>query len=249
MSPCIKPYGSTGQPLLTQDVALTDGVTETRHYRPSNLHAWKLYGLSWWPRAIPGKLLTWCQGPSVIHLCQCMNLTGRDLCPSIGWNIGICFMYEAIISAPIWCTCSETDFSHRRLFHIARLWLLCYVIGFTIQQPTRTSSYSSELFSWNVRCNAESCPSGTFIFFLALLRPPFASECDVQGESFDDVIPLTWWTMKTVFLLALASRAIPGKLEIHSGACELRSLWRFRVERLITGRRSPVFFGTRNSRL
>ena len=35
-----------GQPLLTQDVMLTDKGTETRHYRPSNLHAWKLYGPS-----------------------------------------------------------------------------------------------------------------------------------------------------------------------------------------------------------
>ena len=39
----------------------------------------------------------------------------------------------------------------------------------------------------------------------SLLRPPFASECDIQGESSDDVIPLKWRTMKTVFLLALAS--------------------------------------------
>ena len=31
-----------GQPLLTQDIALTDGVIETRHYRPSNLHGWRL---------------------------------------------------------------------------------------------------------------------------------------------------------------------------------------------------------------
>ena len=43
------------------------------------------------------------------------------------------------------------------------------------------------------------------LVLLALMRPPFASECDIQGESFDDVIPLKWRTMKTVFLLALAS--------------------------------------------
>ena len=64
-------------------------------------------------RAIPEKLLTWCQGPSVIHRSRCMNLTGRYLCLSVGRNVGMCFMLEAIISAPIWCTCSETDFSHR----------------------------------------------------------------------------------------------------------------------------------------
>ena len=32
-------------------------------------------------------------------------------------------------------------------------------------RPTH-SSYSSELFGWNVRCNAESCPSGTLIWCL-----------------------------------------------------------------------------------
>ena len=31
-----------GQDLLTQDVLIGDRVMETRHYRPSNLHAWKL---------------------------------------------------------------------------------------------------------------------------------------------------------------------------------------------------------------
>ena len=37
------------------------------------------------------------------------------------------------------------------------------------------------------------------------MRPLFASECDDQGETSDDVILLKWRTMKTVFLLALAS--------------------------------------------
>ena len=39
----------------------------------------------------------------------------------------------------------------------------------------------------------------------SLLKPPFASECDIQGEFSDDVIPLKWRTMKTVSLLVLAS--------------------------------------------
>ena len=37
-----RPLYVEGQPLLTQDVHLSSGVTETRHYRPSNLHAWRL---------------------------------------------------------------------------------------------------------------------------------------------------------------------------------------------------------------
>ena len=103
-----------GQDLLTQDLLISDGVTETRHYRPSNLHAWKLYGPSWGPRAIPGKLLTWCQGPFVNHHSRCMNPIGQDLCPSVGRKDGTCFESEVIISAPIWCICSEMDFSQRR---------------------------------------------------------------------------------------------------------------------------------------
>ena len=99
------------------------------------------------------------------EVAQMMSRSLRDssLCPSVGWKDGTCFESEAIISALIWCICSEKEFSQRWLFHIARLWLLCYVIGFTIQQRIRTSSYASELSSWNVRCNAELCLSGTFI--------------------------------------------------------------------------------------
>ena len=43
------------------------------------------------------------------------------------------------------------------------------------------------------------------LVFLSLLRPPFASDGDGDGESSDDVIPVKWRTMKCVFLLALAS--------------------------------------------
>ena len=43
------------------------------------------------------------------------------------------------------------------------------------------------------------------LILLALISSPFASEIGDQGETFDDVIPLKWRTMKTVFLLALAS--------------------------------------------
>ena len=135
-----------GQDLLTQDVCMGGGVTETRHFRPSNLHAWKLSGPFWEPRVIPGKLPTWCQDAYE-------NLHNKF------------FKSEVIISVPIWCTSSGTIYYPRRLFHIARLWLLCYVIGCTIRQPTRTSSYWSGLSGWNVRCNAESCPSGIFIWF------------------------------------------------------------------------------------
>ena len=56
----------------------------------------------------------------------------------------------------------------------------------------------------------------------SLLKPPFASECDIQGEFSDDVIPLKWQTMKTVFLLALASarrRSYLHALSVSPGRC------------------------------
>ena len=56
----------------------------------------------------------------------------------------------------------------------------------------------------------------------SLLKPPFASECNIQGEFSDDVIPLKWRTMKTVFLLALASarhRSYLHALSVAAGRC------------------------------
>ena len=73
-----------GQDLLTQDVLTGDGVTETRHFRPLNLHVWKLYGPFWGLRAIPGKLPTWCQGPYVNHHSKCTNPIGQNSWRSVG---------------------------------------------------------------------------------------------------------------------------------------------------------------------
>ena len=46
------------------------------------------------------------------------------------------------------------------------------------------------------------------LVLLTLMRPPFALESDEQDETSDDVIPLKWRTIKTVFLLALASATV-----------------------------------------
>ena len=56
----------------------------------------------------------------------------------------------------------------------------------------------------------------------SLLKQPFASECDIQGEFSDDVIPLKWRTMKTVFLLALAlarRRSYLHALSVSASRC------------------------------
>ena len=43
------------------------------------------------------------------------------------------------------------------------------------------------------------------LVLLSLMRPPFTSHSEDDGESSDDAIPLKWRTLKCVFLLALAS--------------------------------------------
>ena len=186
-----------GQDLLTQDV-MDDGVMETRHYRPSNLHAWKLWG----PRAIPGKRCTWCQGPFVTHHSSCMNPIGQDSCPSVGRKDGMCFESEALISVPIWwCIYSNTDFSHQRLFHIARLWLLCCVHW--VYDPA-ADPYIKLLFRalrLESLVQRRIMPKWDLHVVLSpWLRLPFTSECNIQGEFLDDVISLKWRTMKTGFL-------------------------------------------------
>ena len=53
------------------------------------------------------------------------------------------------------------------------------------------------------------------LVLLSLLRPPFTSQSEEDGESSDDVIPLKWRTLKCVFLLALYLHA----LSIAPGRC------------------------------
>ena len=60
------------------------------------------------------------------------------------------------------------------------------------------------------------------LVLLSLLRPPFTSQSDEDGESSDDVIPLKWRMLKCVFLLALASarrRSYLHALSIAPGKC------------------------------
>ena len=60
------------------------------------------------------------------------------------------------------------------------------------------------------------------LVLLSLLRPPFTSQSDEDRESWDEVIPLKWRTLKCVFLLALASarrRSYLHALSIAPGRC------------------------------
>ena len=60
------------------------------------------------------------------------------------------------------------------------------------------------------------------LVLLSLMRPPFTSQSEDDGEFSDDVIPLKWRTLKCVFLLALASarrRSYLHALSIAPGRC------------------------------
>ena len=60
------------------------------------------------------------------------------------------------------------------------------------------------------------------LVLLSLMRPPFTSQSEDDGESSDDVIPLKWRTLKCLFLLALASarrRSYLHALSIAPGKC------------------------------
>ena len=60
------------------------------------------------------------------------------------------------------------------------------------------------------------------LVLLSLMRPPFTSQSEDDGESSDDVIPLKWRTLKCLFLLALASarqRSYLHALSIAPGRC------------------------------
>ena len=62
----------------------------------------------------------------------------------------------------------------------------------------------------------------------ALMSPPFTSEVDNRGRISDDVIDLRWRTMKTVFLLALASarrRSYLHALSVAFGRCLFGRRW------------------------
>ena len=51
---------------------------------------------------------------------------------------------------------------------------------------------------------------------LSLMRPPFTSQSEDDGDSSDDVIPLKWRTLKCVYLLALASARRRSYLHVWS---------------------------------
>ena len=60
------------------------------------------------------------------------------------------------------------------------------------------------------------------LVLLSLMRPPFTSQSEDDGESSDDVIPLKWRTLKCLFLFALASarrRSYLHALSIALGRC------------------------------
>ena len=195
-----------GQDLLTQDVWTGDGVTETRHFRPSNLHAWKLCGPSWGRRAIPGKLPTWCQGAfGNLHGKYTKSHWSRFVafCRTKRWHMFrvrshhfSTYMVHLFRDGHL----PSTIISHpRSVASVLRHWVYdpaadphikLLVRAFRLERPVQRRIMPM----WDLH-----------LVLLSLLRLPFTFDSDEYGESSDDVIPLKWRTLKCVFLLALVS--------------------------------------------
>ena len=233
-----------GQDLLTQDVWTADGVTETHHFRPSNLRAWKLSGPSWELRVISGKLPTWCQGAYENLHNKCMNLIGQDSWRSVGrWHVFrvrshhfSTYMMHLFRDGlrPL------TIISHRTsVASVLRHWVYdpaadphikLLVRAFRLERPVQRRIMPK----WDLH-----------LVLLSLLRPPFTSQSDKDGESSDDVIPLKWRTLKCVFLLALASgktALVPAHIEYSAWQMCVRerlnaNLWYLYFRNLASWRR------------
>ena len=202
-----------GQDLLTQDVWTGDGVTENRHFRPSNLHAWKLSGSSWEQRVIPGKLPTWCQGAFGNLHNKCMNPIGQDSWRSVGRSHHFStYMMHLFRDGLL----PSTLISYRTsVASVLRHWVYDPAADPHIKLLVRA-------FRLEHPVQRRIIPKWDLHLVLSLLRPSFISQFEVHGESSDDVIPLKWRTLKCVFLLALAStrrRSYLHALSIAPGRC------------------------------
>ena len=185
-----------GQPLLAQDVAQcsTGGqrlVTTGRQIFTRGDFVGHPGGEGPFP---------WCQGPFENHHCMCMNLTGRDSFLSVRRKDGMCSeSFQYLHDAPVQRRITPIDDN-----------FTAHVCGFCVTSLDPAADPHIKLL---IRAFRLECPVqhrimpmwDLHLVHLALMRPPFASECGDQGETSDDVILWKWRTMKTVFLLALVS--------------------------------------------
>ena len=139
------------------------------------------------------------------HHSKCTNPIGRDLsfCRSKRWHVFRVrshhfstymmhlFRDGLLLSTIISHRTSVASVLHHWVYDPAANPHIKLLIGaFRLERPVQRRI----MLKWDLH-----------LVLLSLLRPPFASDGDVDGESSDDIIPLKWRTMKCVFLLALAS--------------------------------------------
>ena len=148
-----------------------------------------------------------------------MNLTGRDSCPSVGRKDGIRSHHFSTYMMHLFRDglLPSTIISHRTsVASVLRHW---------VYDATANPHIKLLIRAFRLECPVQRriMPKWDLhLVFLSLMRPPFASECYDQDETSDDVIPLKWRTMKTVFLLALASarqRSYIHALSVAPGGC------------------------------
>ena len=194
-----------GQDLLTQDILTGDRVTKTRHFRPSNLHAWKLRAI----RRAKGhsreaaNMMSRCLRESSLQVYESHWWRFVAFCRSKRWHV-------FRVRSHHFSSYMMHLFRHGLLppTIISHLTSVASVLRHWVYDPAADSHIKLLIRAFRLErlVQRRIMPKWDLhLVLLSLLRPPFASDGDVDGESSDDVIPVNWRTIKCVFLLALAS--------------------------------------------
>ena len=180
-------WTTNNQPLLTQDVTLSDEGIEIRYYRPSNLHAWSgegpFLGGCWDDVKVPSRIIT----SSVwIALGEIRSLL----------HVKKMFRVRSHFSTYIMHLVRDgllplTIISHRAsVASVLRHWEYDLAADPHIKLLIRAFQLKCPL-QWRIM------PKWDLQLILsALMSLPFVSEVDDQDSTSDDIIPPKWQNMK-----------------------------------------------------
>ena len=151
-----------GQPLLTQDVMLTDRVTDSSlpAVKSTRVETLRAILMAKGHSREAAEMMSRSLRESSLHVYESHWAKFVSFCRSKRWHVFrvrshhfSTYMMHLFRDGLL---PSMIISHHTSVASVLHHWV-------TIRQPTRTSSYSSELFGWNVQCNVESCPNGTCI--------------------------------------------------------------------------------------
>ena len=106
-------HTSGAWPLPMRDVRLPGGILETRHYRPSRLHAWRHWRWCWGRKgtACMQVILWWIVGD--LHINMFLRPIGRNRSNTVNVNTGMYLIYDVTTIPDIPCLTGLSTISHR----------------------------------------------------------------------------------------------------------------------------------------